>query len=194
MIVSTNNAADATIMVPVSTVTRASLTITADNKTRPFGVVNPTLTVTYSGFVNNDSADQLTTLPTLTTDATISSAVGQYAINVNHDAASPDYMFNYNPGILTITPVLSPLSIPNTFTPNGDGINDTWVIKDLEYYPKSTINIFNRWGQKLFTSIGYPIPWDGNYQGKALSSGTYYYIIDPKNGQALLTGWVAIIR
>ena len=194
VIVSTNNAADATIMVPVSTVTRASLTITADNKTRPFGVVNPTLTVTYSGFVNNDSADQLTTLPTLTTDATISSAVGQYAINVNHDAASPDYMFNYNPGILTITPVLSPLSIPNTFTPNGDGINDTWVIKDLEYYPKSTINIFNRWGQKLFTSIGYPIPWDGNYQGKALSSGTYYYIIDPKNGQALLTGWVAIIR
>ena len=194
VIVSINNAADATIMVPVSTVTRASLTITADNKTRPFGVVNPTLTVTYSGFVNNDSADQLTALPTLTTDATISSAVGQYAINANHDAASPDYMFNYNPGILTITPVLSALSIPNTFTPNGDGINDTWVIKDLEYYPKSTINIFNRWGQKLFTSIGYPIPWDGTYQGKALSSGTYYYIIDPKNGQALLTGWVAIIR
>lgn len=194
VIVSTNNAADATIMVPVSTVTRASLTITADNKTRPFGVVNPPFTVTYSGFVNNDSADQLTALPTLTTDATISSAVGQYAINVNHDAASPDYMFNYNPGILTITPVLSALSIPNTFTPNGDGINDTWVIQALEYYPKSTINIFNRWGQKLFTSIGYPIPWDGTYQGKALSSGTYYYIIDPKNGQALLTGWVAIIR
>ncbi len=191
---STNNAADATIMVPVSTVTRASLTITADNKTLPFGVVNPPLTVTYSGFVNNDSADQLTTLPTLTTDATISSAVGQYAINVNHDAASPDYMFNYNPGILTVTPVLSALSIPNTFTPNGDGINDTWVIQDLEYYPKSTINIFNRWGQKVFTSIGYPIPWDGTYQGKTLSSGTYYYIIDPKNGQAALAGWVAIIR
>lgn len=192
--ISAGNTADATIMVPVSTVTRASLTITADNKTRPFGVVNPPLTVTYSGFVNNDSADQLTTLPTVTTDATISSTVGQYAINVIHDATSPDYMFKYNPGILTITPVLSALSIPNTFTPNGDGVNDTWVIQELEYYPKSTMNIFNRWGQKVFTSIGYPIPWDGTYQGKALSSGTYYYIIDPKNGQALLTGWVAIIR
>ena len=71
---------------------------------------------------------------------------------------------------------------------------NTWVIQDLEYYPKSTVNIFNRWGQKVFTSIGYPIPWDGTYQGKTLSSGTYYYIIDPKNGQAALAGWVAIIR
>jgi len=192
--ISTNNATNATLMVPVSTVTRASLTITADNKTRFFGVPNPPLTITYDGFVNNDSADQLTSPPTLTTDATILSPVGQYAINVNPDAASPDYMFKYDPGILTITPVLSALSIPNTFTPNGDGINDTWVIQAIEGYPKSTVNIFNRWGQKVFTSIGYHIPWDGTYQGKALSSGTYYYLIDPKNGQAVISGWVAIIR
>jgi gliding motility-associated-like protein len=86
------------------------------------------------------------------------------------------------------------LSIPNAFTPNSDGINDTWMIKNLEYYPASTINVFNRWGQKMFSSIGYPIPWDGKYQGKLLSSGTYYYIIDAKNGRAAITGWVAIIR
>jgi gliding motility-associated-like protein len=192
--VSTNNSADATLMVPVSTVTRASLTITADNKTRPFGTDNPPLTVTYTGFVNNDGAAQLTALPGVTTTATISSAVGQYPINVDNNAASPDYLFKYNPGILTITPILSVLNIPNTFTPNGDGINDTWVIKDLEYYQKATMNIFNRWGQKVFTSVGYPIPWDGTYQGKALPAGTYYYMIDPKTGQELITGWVAIIR
>lgn len=86
------------------------------------------------------------------------------------------------------------LSIPNTFTPNGDGINDTWDIKRMEDYPKSTISVFNRWGQKLYTSIGYPVPWDGKYDGEALPSGAYYYMIDLRNGQPVISGWVAIIR
>lgn len=88
----------------------------------------------------------------------------------------------------------SAVLIPNTFTPNGDGINDTWDIKNLESYPKATIDIFNRWGQKLYASIGYPVPWDGTNNGKELPVGTYYYLINLKNGQPVIAGWVAIVK
>jgi gliding motility-associated-like protein len=172
--IATNGAPGVTVVMPISTVTPAPLTIIANDKTRPFGTANPPLTVTYIGFVNNDGPAQLTALPVITTAATSSSPVGEYPI-VADSAASPDYMFTYLAGLLTVTPSLSDLAIPNTFTPNGDGINDTWVIPNLEYYPKSTVNIFNRWGQKLFSSTGYPVPWDGTYQGSQLPTGTYYY-------------------
>jgi len=193
IVLSTDNATSVNIMVPTSTVNPAFLTITADDKTKPYGAVNPDLTVTYNGFVNNDGPAQLTTQPAVSTTATTLSAVGQYPITVG-DAASPNYTFTYVDGILTVQPSLSLLSIPNTFTPNGDGINDTWDIKYLEYYPKSIVSVFNRWGQKVYSSIGYPNPWDGRYNGAGLPTGTYYYIIDPKNGQAAISGWVAIIR
>ncbi|SDT39673.1 gliding motility-associated C-terminal domain-containing protein [Mucilaginibacter mallensis] len=90
--------------------------------------------------------------------------------------------------------VLKNLVIPNTFTPNGDGINDTWNIKYLDNYPNCTVDIFNRYGEKLFTSVGYPIPWDGKYKGSNLPVGTYYYIINPKNGRKQVSGYVTIIR
>jgi len=84
--------------------------------------------------------------------------------------------------------------VPNAFTPNGDGINDTWDIKYLDSYPSNTVDVFNRVGEKVFTSIGYPIPWDGTYKGTPLPSGTYYYIINPKNGRKIISGSVTIIR
>jgi gliding motility-associated-like protein len=90
--------------------------------------------------------------------------------------------------------VLKKLIIPNTFTPNGDNINDYWEIKYLNQYPNCTVDIFNRYGQKLFTSIGYAQPWDGKYQGNYLPTGTYYYIINPKNGRSRVSGSVTIIR
>ena len=86
------------------------------------------------------------------------------------------------------------LIIPNTFTPNGDGINDTWEIKALQNYPNCTVAIYSRWGEKLYSSIGYPIPWDGTYKGASLPVGTYYYIIDLKNGVGAYSGWVAIVK
>lgn len=193
IVVSTNNAPSLNVLIRVSTVSTAPLTITADNQTKPYGAVNPALTVTYRGFVNNDGPGQLSSKPTVTTTATTQSPIAQYPILAS-DAVSPNYTFTYFPGILTIEPSLSLLSIPNTFTPNGDGINDTWDIKYLDYYPKSTVIIFDRWGKKVFSSIGYPIAWDGTYKGAAIPSGTYYYIIDPKNEQSVFSGWLAIIR
>jgi len=90
--------------------------------------------------------------------------------------------------------VLLNIVVPNAFTPNGDGINDFWEIQHLDSYPNCTVQIFNRYGEKLYYSVGYPIPWDGKYKGSNLPSGTYYYIIDPKNGRKPVSGFVAIIR
>ncbi|MDB5232190.1 MAG: hypothetical protein JWN76_2995 [Chitinophagaceae bacterium] len=83
---------------------------------------------------------------------------------------------------------------PNAFSPNGDGINDTWIIKYLDTYPGCTVDIFDRYGQIIFHSTGYSLPWDGSSHGKLLPIGTYYYIIDPKNGRNAFTGYVIILK
>jgi len=94
---------------------------------------------------------------------------------------------------MTIT-VLDQIDIPNTFTPNGDGINDKWVIQNLAPYQNCTVRVFNRWGQTVYSSIGYGTPWDGRYNGSILPAGTYYYIIDPKNDLKTLSGYITILR
>jgi gliding motility-associated-like protein len=84
--------------------------------------------------------------------------------------------------------------IPNAFTPNSDGINDTWNIKYLDSYPNNTVEIYNRYGERVYSSIGYAVPWDGRYKGADLPTGAYYYIINPKNGRKTISGSVTIIR
>jgi gliding motility-associated-like protein len=84
--------------------------------------------------------------------------------------------------------------VPNAFSPNGDGINDTWQIGQLSYYFGCTVEVFNRGGQKLFNSVGYQNAWDGTHNGKPLPVGTYYYIINPKNGHPVISGHVTILR
>ena len=84
--------------------------------------------------------------------------------------------------------------IPNIFSPNGDGIHDKWEIAYLNTYPGCTVDIFNRYGQLIYHSIGYNNPWDGTVNGKPVPTGTYYYIIDPKNGREKMSGYVDVIR
>ncbi|HVI43519.1 MAG TPA: PKD domain-containing protein [Chitinophaga sp.] len=93
-----------------------------------------------------------------------------------------------------IVKVLKPVLPPNAFSPNGDNINDTWVIKNLSDYPGCTVEVFNRYGQRVFRQNGYDKPWDGTFKGNVLPMGTYYYVIKLQNGFEPLTGYVAIIR
>lgn len=90
--------------------------------------------------------------------------------------------------------VLKAPSVPNIFSPNGDGVHDRWVIPYLESYPGCTIDIVNRYGQPVFHSVGYATAWDGKVNGRDVPVGTYYYVIDPKNGRSKLAGYVDIIR
>ncbi|WP_256012494.1 PKD domain-containing protein [Desertivirga xinjiangensis] len=84
--------------------------------------------------------------------------------------------------------------IPNAFSPNGDGINDTWNIPYLQTLPKATIKIFNRYGQVVFSSGQYHEAWDGTDHSKELPSGVYYYIIEPNNGKKRHSGSITLLR
>lgn len=90
--------------------------------------------------------------------------------------------------------VLKGPKIPNTFTPNGDGINETWQIEFLDTYPENRVQVFTRTGQLVFESRGYKTPWDGTAKGKSLPTDTYYYIIEPGNGRKPLTGYITILK
>jgi gliding motility-associated-like protein len=88
----------------------------------------------------------------------------------------------------------SKILVPNAFSPNGDGVNDTWIITNLSAYPGASVDVFNRYGQPVFHSENYNKPWDGTFNGSPLPMGTYYYIIDPKNNKKKIAGSVTIFK
>jgi len=90
--------------------------------------------------------------------------------------------------------VYKKITIPNTFSPNNDGINDLWNIDALITYPDCILTVFDRYGQQVYRSIGYNTSWDGKYNGQILPSGTYYYVLDLKNNTPKISGWVLIVR
>ncbi|QKJ31112.1 gliding motility-associated C-terminal domain-containing protein [Mucilaginibacter mali] len=273
------------------TVNKAVLNITADNKSRNYGVANPALTVTYSGFTNGDDATKLSTQPAVNTNAAITSAPGTYAI-IASGAASPNYTFTYASGTFTVVPLtnatmanltissgsLSPVfsgstysyeasvifaveqvtltpafdptatitvngiasgngtaSAPvalqsgdntitlvvtaqdgttkqtytvkvhrplppaaivptNVLSPNADGKNDSWVIKDIQLYPNNTVTIYDRAGREVYSKKGYNNDWDGTLRGAPLAQGTYYYIIDLGPSYEKLKGFITILK
>ena len=90
--------------------------------------------------------------------------------------------------------VLGAPEIPNTFSPNIDGVNDFWEIKHLESLPNCTMNVFNRLGQSVFQSKRYDIFWNGKYKNQNLPDGVYFYVLDPGNGRKPIAGSVTILR
>jgi gliding motility-associated-like protein len=182
------------LAIPASIVTPAPLTISANDTSRPYGQANPIFTFTYSGFQNNETVEALVVAPHGTTPATISSPAGDTYPITPEGAEDSNYIFDYMPGTLKITPVNMAVSIPNAFTPNGDGKNDTWGIRNLANYPNCRVTVFDRYGQAVFTSIGYGEPWNGRRNGTDVPAGTYVYAIDLGNGTKPMTGTVIVIR
>jgi gliding motility-associated-like protein len=89
--------------------------------------------------------------------------------------------------------VYKKLFVPNAFTPNNDGINDTWHIETLEAYPDAEVKVFSRFGQLVFDNHGINKAWDGKFKGTLLTPGAYAYTIDLKNNSAIIKGVVFII-
>jgi gliding motility-associated-like protein len=85
--------------------------------------------------------------------------------------------------------VRCPGKVPNVFTPNGDGINDTFFVEGIEY-GSWDIEIFNRWGQRVYTQAAYRNQW----AAKGLASGIYYYKLNDKMTGKSLQGWVKVLR
>lgn len=91
------------------------------------------------------------------------------------------------------------LVVPDAFSPNGDGVNDTYVIQGLDYYPENKFQVFNRWGSKVYERNPYRNTWDGTSEGKAnmgtdLPESTYYFILDPGNDKEVITGYIYLRR
>ncbi|MCX7955318.1 MAG: gliding motility-associated C-terminal domain-containing protein [Bacteroidales bacterium] len=86
------------------------------------------------------------------------------------------------------------IEVFNTFTPNGDGINDKWTIRNIENYPECVVKVYNEWGMLVFESKGYTEKWDGTKDGKQVSAGTYYYVIDLKTANKVYTGSLTILK
>ena len=87
------------------------------------------------------------------------------------------------------------LSIPEFFTPNGDGVNDTWVIGNLsEYFPNARIQIYDRYGKMISEISGEENSWKGEYNGNLLPSTDYWYVINIGEIDRQFTGHFLLIR
>jgi gliding motility-associated-like protein len=84
--------------------------------------------------------------------------------------------------------------VSNVITPNGDGINDTWVINNLHEYPNNEVKVLDKSGRIVFYQKSYDNTWNATYNGSYLSEGAYYYQVDLGDGKGVLKGMLNIIR
>ena len=107
------------------------------------------------------------------------------AIDVNGCQQDTNFM------IATITSVC----IPNVFSPNGDGRNDTWSLEDTFLYEDSELRVYGRFGRLVFHSVGYHNQWDGtSMAGDDLPEGVYFFSIELGHGFNQINGTVTILR
>jgi gliding motility-associated-like protein len=133
----------------------------------------------YSYFYNNFTSE----IPLL-----LGLVQGEYIVEIE-DARGCDLSM----GTIILTDVDQDcIVIPNAFTPNDDGVNDTWIIENIEMFPDAVVKVFNRWGQLLWEANP-SIEWDGLYNGKKLPTGTYIYVIELFSGEAPRTGNITIV-
>ena len=87
------------------------------------------------------------------------------------------------------------LVIPQVITPNNDGYNDLWQIRNIDLYPDAEVRIFNRWGKLIFSAKNLADnPWNGTIRGKPVPTDSYHYILDLKDGSKPRTGVISVIR
>jgi gliding motility-associated-like protein len=133
-----------------------------------------------AGSVDSPNTAVTEVTPEVTTTYTVTSTIGSCTVDEE------------------ITLTLSDPIVPYTgFTPNGDGINDTWEILNIQRYEDALINVYDRWGQNVFRSLGYGKPWDGTNKGKYLPAGPYYFVIElnsPNLSIPPISGVISIIH
>jgi gliding motility-associated-like protein/uncharacterized repeat protein (TIGR01451 family) len=120
--------------------------------------------------------------------AFVQSSVGGIDVNPGNDE-----------GTAAVDPIC--LTIYNEFSPDGDGVNETFIIDCLERFPNNKLEIYNRWGNIVYSKKGYLNDWDGTSNGRAvinqsekLPVGTYYYVLDLGDGSEPRVDWLYINR
>ncbi|MBC5846200.1 gliding motility-associated C-terminal domain-containing protein, partial [Flavobacterium muglaense] len=139
---------------------------------------------TYSITANNDYVIQDVLI-----DGVSQGAIASYTFNTvvtNHTISA-----TFSAGLNTLQ-----VTAAEAITPNGDGINDTWVINNIENYPNAVVRVFNRWGAEVFFARNYQNNWDArNKNNQTLPEGSYYYQINfESTSKANQEGWIYINR
>jgi gliding motility-associated-like protein len=145
------------------------------------GMAGATIAWTPSpGGLDNSTATNPNATPSTTTTYTVT-------------VTSPLGCSASDSAVVTVRPTIV---FPDGISPNGDGANDEWIIDGIELFPNCTVEVYNRWGELLFQSLGYKEHWKGLYKNKPLPVGTYYYIIDLKDPlfPDAYTGPITIMR
>lgn len=152
--------------------------------------------------LRGDSVEIKTSIPQNTT-VTWFPSIGLSNPRVARPRTSPDRTTTYKITVTTeqgcavegeVKITVIDLIIPNGFTPNNDGFNDTWEIIGIKEYPNCTVEIFNRWGNVVFSNKGYETAWDGKWNGESIPVGIYYYHIYLREVEYKLTGSLNVIR
>ncbi|MDP4222135.1 MAG: gliding motility-associated C-terminal domain-containing protein [Bacteroidota bacterium] len=87
------------------------------------------------------------------------------------------------------------LVIPQVITPNNDGYNDEWIIRNIDLYPDAELRVYNRWGKLVFSTRNPAAnPWNGTQNGKLVPTDSYHYILYLNDGSAPKTGVISVIR
>lgn len=104
---------------------------------------------------------------------------------------------SFETNAIEVTSITPQVVIPNAFTPNGDGLNDTFIPK-MKGINSFSMDVFNTWGEKLYTTTGLESKgWDGTYKAQSLPAGNYLYKItytDREGTQTVRTGGITLIR
>ena len=88
-----------------------------------------------------------------------------------------------------------PLTLASGFTPNGDGSNDTYVIRGLDAFSNNIVTIYNRWGDVVFKEYDYQNTWDGsNASGNPVPDGTYFILLEVRKEEIILKGYIDLRR
>lgn len=119
--------------------------------------------------------------------------VGEYDVRgdvvANPGTINADTLFLVNKVTLRAN-----LEVPNSFSPNGDGINDTWLIPDLKSYSRTSVEIYDRDGRQLFFSEDPNVGWDGRNKNGQIISGAYLYLIKVPDLLLEKKGTVTLIK
>ncbi|MGN8056434.1 DUF7507 domain-containing protein [Pedobacter sp. 22163] len=182
-----NRATGVTVTDKLSTIIDAPKEITVPIGTTTYSTTSRDLVWLVGSLDLNQSA-------TLTFKArTLAAGVLNNSATVKGD--QPDPILNNNTVLADAASITGDdLLIPNLFTPNGDGINDTFEINGLAEFAENELTIINRWGNEVFRAKGY----QNNWTGEGLNEGTYYYLLRARKGGSnewkVFKGYITLIR
>ncbi|TCC91080.1 MBG domain-containing protein [Pedobacter hiemivivus] len=134
-----------------------------------------------NGMITGQNTAILTVRPSVTTTYTV--------IGTNQYGRSSTQTIK-----IEVVESLMAVNSTNLITPNGDGINDYWLVNNIDMFPNHSIKIFDRAGRLLLLLRDYKNDWDGRVNGAALEEATYYYLIDFGNGKEFKKGYITIVR